>query len=285
MNSGIVIGFDAIVIFSLFFGLLVLSTAILSSRVHRSPVWYGLLAPFFMYDIIFILGMGYQNEVDPPLGFCAFQAILLYSVPGWAVVAFDCFVILFYLEMKNRVIPQGNGSDQHALSGRTRRLLVYLPPLSFVFFLLLNGLTILLSKETHVASSNYYKLYCKPETRIGLYVGGTIMSVAMIIWFFIIVRLGILFRTHSTQLYENEVFNNSILPVYFRVIAISIAGSFALCLYILRYATQNMDNILDSYGLGLPSIIVFFIFATQRDILQCWAFWYRPHENNIEIEN
>jgi len=110
MNSGIVIGFDAIVIFSLFFGLLVLSTAILSSRVHRSPVWYGLLAPFFMYDIIFILGMGYQSEVDPPLGFCAFQAILLYSVPGWcvhiclvfqgnlnsfrAVVAFDCFVIL-----------------------------------------------------------------------------------------------------------------------------------------------------------------------------------------------
>jgi len=79
-----------------------------------------------------------------------------------------------------------------------------------------------------------------------LYVGGTIMSVAMIIWFFIIgkitwlnseskpsccsalVRLGILFRTHYTQLYENEVFNNSILPVYFRVIAISIAGSFAL---------------------------------------------------------
>lgn len=83
MNSGVVIGFDAIVIFSLFFGLLVLCTAILSPRVHRSPFWYGLLVPFFVYDIIFMLGMGYQNEVGPPMEFCAFQAILLYSVPGW----------------------------------------------------------------------------------------------------------------------------------------------------------------------------------------------------------
>lgn len=224
-----------------------------------------------------MLGMGYQNEVGPPMEFCAFQAILLYSVPGWAVVAFGSFVIFFYLEMRNRVVPKDGGFDQHSLSGSARRLLVYLPPLSFVFFLLLNGLTILFSKETHGTTLNYYKLYCKPKTRIGLYVGGSIMSVAMVIWIFIIAKLGVLLRTHGAQLSGKDIFKNSILPVYFRIMAISIAGIVALILYISRYTTQTTDDMLESYGLGLPSIIVFLIFATQRDILQCWAFWHPIH--------
>jgi hypothetical protein len=83
MTSGTIIGFDLIVIFSFTFGLLVLSTVIYSSEVRRQPTWYGFLTPLFIYDIILLLGMGYQTDAGPPEGFCVFQAVLLYSIPGW----------------------------------------------------------------------------------------------------------------------------------------------------------------------------------------------------------
>jgi len=74
------------------------------------------------------------------------------------------------------------------------------------------------------------------------------MSVAMVIWIFIIgevtwlyfetkldlicrsalAKLGVLLRTHGAQLSGKDIFKNSILPVYFRIMAISIAGIVAL---------------------------------------------------------
>jgi hypothetical protein len=83
MTSATIIGFDSIVIFSLVFGLLVLCTAICSSEVRRQPTWYGFLIPLFIYDFILVLGLGYQTDAGPPEGFCIFQAVLLYSIPGW----------------------------------------------------------------------------------------------------------------------------------------------------------------------------------------------------------
>jgi hypothetical protein len=83
MTSSTIIGFDLIVILSFLFGLLVLGTAIFSSRVHRQPPWYSLMAPLFIYDIVFMLGMGYQVDTGFPAGLCIWQAILLYSIPGW----------------------------------------------------------------------------------------------------------------------------------------------------------------------------------------------------------
>lgn len=83
MTSAIIVGFDIIVIFSFVFGLLVLSTAAFSPEVHRQPTWYGFLVPLFIYDIILLFGLGYQTDAGPPAGFCVFQAVLLYSIPGW----------------------------------------------------------------------------------------------------------------------------------------------------------------------------------------------------------
>lgn len=83
MASGSIVGFDLIVIFSLLLGALVLGTAAISSQVRRQPTWYGFLAPALMYDIILVLGMGHQTDRGLPAGLCTFQAVLLYSIPGW----------------------------------------------------------------------------------------------------------------------------------------------------------------------------------------------------------
>lgn len=83
MTSGSIIGFDFLVFLSLTFGSLVLGTAAFSSQVLRGPTWYGFLAPALAYDVILVLGMGYQTDTGPPAGLCLFQAVLLYSIPGW----------------------------------------------------------------------------------------------------------------------------------------------------------------------------------------------------------
>lgn len=83
MAPSSIIGFDCIVIFSLLFGALVLGTAAFSSQVRRQPTWYGFLAPALVYDFILLLGMGHQTDTGLPAGLCIFQAVLLYSIPGW----------------------------------------------------------------------------------------------------------------------------------------------------------------------------------------------------------
>ncbi|KAF5354036.1 hypothetical protein D9756_007182 [Leucocoprinus leucothites] len=281
MASGTIVGFDIIVILSFFFGLLLLSTAILSSRVHRQPPWYGFLAPLFIYDIVFMFGMGYQTENGPPPGFCAFQGVLLYSIPGWAVVAFGSFIIYFYLEVKNLIEGKDDDTEPYVPLRRTKLPLIFVPLLSFVGFLLLNGLTVSLSNQRPMAAQNQYHLYCVPKTHTGLYVGGAIMGVTMLIWIFVIVRLGVLFRTHYSKLKgKGEVIFGQVLSVYIRITAISIAGILVIGLYVSTYATRSADSITGSYFLGLPSVIIFLVFATQRDIIRCWAFW-RHESNNI----
>ena len=67
----------------------------------------------------------FLSKAKFPQGRCCIRLLChsCASIPCSVQVHFDNSLrAQFYLEMKNRVIPQGNGSDQHALSGRTRRL-------------------------------------------------------------------------------------------------------------------------------------------------------------------
>ncbi|KAF9451556.1 hypothetical protein P691DRAFT_772997 [Macrolepiota fuliginosa MF-IS2] len=226
MASGVIIGFDFIVISSFLFGLLVLGTAILSQEIHREATWYGLLVPALFYSIILVIGMGQQTGLEPPRGLCAFQAIFLYSIPGWAVVAFGCFVITFYFKLKYMVAIENEDADPPTLSRNINLLLILTPLLSFVGFLFLNGLTVILDSKSPNASLNRYKLYCTPRTHTGLYVGGAIMSVAMFIWFFIIVKAGVLLKTYySKPKVKGDTIFRQVLSIYIRATAISIAAS------------------------------------------------------------
>ncbi|KAJ3576014.1 hypothetical protein NP233_g702 [Leucocoprinus birnbaumii] len=259
----------------------VLSTAVFSG-VRRQPSWYGFLAPLFFYDIVLMIGMGNQTESSPPTeGLCTFQAVFLYSIPGWAVVAFGCFIVCFYLEVKNLIGSEDDDKEAHVLSRRARLLSIFIPLLSFIGFLVLNGLTVLYSNQKPLASPNTYKLYCTPKSHTGLYVGGAIMGVTMLMWIVIIVRLGILFRTHFSKLKgKGEVIYGQTLSVYIRITVISVAGSLVIGLYVWAFAARDSDSVIGSYLLGLPSIILFLVFATQRDIMKSWAFWRRSNYNH-----
>ncbi|KAF7760235.1 hypothetical protein Agabi119p4_10911 [Agaricus bisporus var. burnettii] len=227
--------------------------------------------------------MGYQTDKGPPEKLCVFQAVLLYSIPGWIVMGFGCFIIAFYLDLKDIIATKEYQDYSPPPASKRAFLLLLITPLVFFSgFIVLNLLVVVLDPNRPPAILNYHKLYCTPKRHTGLYAGGTAMSIGMLMWTFILVKTGVLLHRHSLNIRgKNEIVYHRFRSVYIRAAAISIAGSLCVGLYIWSYATNNTDNVISSYCLSFPTIIIFCVFGTQEDIIQAWAFWRKRSGENL----
>ncbi|KAF9444457.1 hypothetical protein P691DRAFT_649185, partial [Macrolepiota fuliginosa MF-IS2] len=56
---------------------------ILSKNVYRSVGWYNLIIAVLVSTLNYGLLVGQQEKpIEPPLGLCLFQVLLLYAVPA-----------------------------------------------------------------------------------------------------------------------------------------------------------------------------------------------------------
>jgi hypothetical protein len=60
---------------------LVVATAHLSSKVHRSGLWFRHMIAWIIYSITFLLLVGHQLDPNPPFGVCVVQAAFVYAAP------------------------------------------------------------------------------------------------------------------------------------------------------------------------------------------------------------
>lgn len=73
--------FDVLVILAVVLVTCSLLPAVFSKAVQRSFGWYNLMFQWLVVALSYALLFGQQEGPPPPLGFCTFQALLVYALP------------------------------------------------------------------------------------------------------------------------------------------------------------------------------------------------------------
>jgi len=77
-----IIAFDILNLIAVITLSAVLLTAWRSSRIRRTPTWYLYTFSWDVYSIAYLLIVGKQTGSEPVWGWCLFQAIMIYAIPG-----------------------------------------------------------------------------------------------------------------------------------------------------------------------------------------------------------
>ncbi|KAF9445476.1 hypothetical protein P691DRAFT_777551 [Macrolepiota fuliginosa MF-IS2] len=274
MSSGhaLVVLFDVTVLLAIILFLCTLLPAVFSKSVQRSIGWYSLMTAWLTYSLSYGLLIGRQEEpIEPPLGLCLFQTLLVYAVPPLVAVGTLCYYIEFYL-----IVSSLRSNNPRRPSFSRTFCLAIAPWLVFLMIILEVLLLVFPGKRLHLVDRAANNFYCHLENDIPNQVTAAVIIAAMVILIPLEVWTGIsMYRNWEVFKRLSRTDRQIFITVYLRLILCTIAAVIAFAFSMLAFVFPAPD----ATSLAYPTLPIFiaFAFGTQRDLLQAWLFW-RPSQ-------
>ncbi|KAF9446234.1 hypothetical protein P691DRAFT_708956, partial [Macrolepiota fuliginosa MF-IS2] len=280
LNHTLVVLFDILVLVAVILLLCTLLPAVFSKNVHRSVGWYNLMITWLVYSLSYGLLVGRQVEsIEPPLGLCLFQTLLIYAVPALVSVSMVCYNIEFYL-----IISGLRYSNPRQPSFSRAFWLVATPWLVFLMIVLEVLLLVFPGKQLRLVSLAANNFYCHLKNLVPVQVTASVCVCAAVILIPLEVWTGfMMYRNWDVFKNLSQTDRRLFLTVYLRLILCTLVAVigfiFSMMVFIFPGASET--------SLAYPAVPIFiaFAFGTQRDLLQVWLFWRLPQSYGSIIFN
>ncbi|CAA7268905.1 unnamed protein product [Cyclocybe aegerita] len=257
------------------FGLvIVLLTAIFSSKVKRMPTWYNFCASWvlscFSYSLLFFAR---QHKLPHPnFQLCYIQTGLIYALPP--TTSCTTLALLVQLLMS---FPESKSQMPTKTSIRTSCLLLIGP--YTIFIVLFIGVALYTSQDP-ISLLNDRRTYCHSSnsswSRIAYAVVATV-SVASVL-----VQSNLALRLYMNPQIMRQ--NSHSVATMLRVLVFALLGVVMAIVAIVFAITGEQDLPLDIV-LSIIPFLALLVFGTQKDLIQAWLFWKQPHSRAEERES
>ncbi|KAF9446822.1 hypothetical protein P691DRAFT_803369 [Macrolepiota fuliginosa MF-IS2] len=265
-GHSIIIAFDIVAIIIITLLLLVIFTAACSRQVKRRLSWFNFMLPVMFYPASFLLLLGAQGHTQYSAP-CTLQAVLIYSIPAYCATGFACFVLDFYLLLKETL----HGCQP---SKMTSRSLLVIPPVAFLSVLIADIVLILSnpdigSQPKPVASG----VYCHSESNIPTFLTAGVGAPALCTWFFVYVKTALFLRRHKLAIASyDKVVRSRISSIFIRTSLMSLATCVGIVLIIrATVVSSNLEQPYSVFQYLVFPLLIFSIFGTQTEFFKCWT--------------
>ncbi|KAJ7639853.1 hypothetical protein DFH06DRAFT_1217351 [Mycena polygramma] len=278
--------FSLLAVFNFFqiFGFLsigmIMLTAWLSCRVHRTPAWYMFMAAWMVFCLSYFLIAGQQVGAEPLFGVCVTQAALIYAAPPLT----SCVSLSFLLQLHSTV----SAVLRHGKSSRTRTIVMQTFPIAVHVIIFVEALVVGLSNRVEVAR-NTSGMFCHITNAFQAKVTAIVVILAMLTMLVYEVLTIILLFRNWTAFQRLRVRSNDAvsLPLMIRITVFSFLPMVAMAISSISFLPSSpiLEAQMNLIIAVLP-VAAAIIFGTQRDILNAWMFWKKtamPQEKPSRI--
>ncbi|KXN88665.1 hypothetical protein AN958_06209 [Leucoagaricus sp. SymC.cos] len=172
------VAFDILALFGAGIILCALLSAIFSSGVKRTAGWYSVMVGWLIYALTWgFLSINRMLTKPPPLGFCAFEMVLVNAAPVLTSFNMLCYYIEFYYIVAN--LRSGNLTQP--VSTCCKIMLVVAPWIVFIATVVEVLLVIFLTGQLSLVEPTDSSFHCRVGNWTSSLVGGTLIAIAMII--------------------------------------------------------------------------------------------------------
>lgn len=284
-----VIIFNALILLSICMFVGALLPAIFSPTVKRTAGWYSIVSGWLVYAVGYALLIGHQeSRPGPPHGLCAFQTVMIYSVPALALCGTLTYFIEFCFVVRN--VKSGNFATH---TGYRMTALVSAPWIVFilviaevlmVLFLGGQGSKVMRSEPPYIChiSSHTWSLPVAldsiPHAVLASILGlTTIIAIPLGAW----TGWTLYHNWASLNQLQAGVNHRACLAVYIKLTISTLCTTGALGLVFLnlvRFDDHSLQvvGILQPLAYPLGSIINAIVLCTQKDLLEAYLFWRKP---------
>ncbi|KAF9264602.1 hypothetical protein L218DRAFT_998565 [Marasmius fiardii PR-910] len=255
MNLGKVWAFNVLQIISFVLNVLIFSTAMLSSRVKRAPIWFMFMGGWILWAVAYALLLLSGRQIEdnpPPQALCLFQAGLVYAFPPYMVFLNLGLVAHVYLVIRATI--------EH-LRPRTQTPLIFiLLPIGVFLGPLIEVLVIGVRNPAVIQRKKM--LYCNATDRISFKISAVLCALGALSTAGLEVALGIKLYT-NWQAYQVIRHLPGNATIVFRLFVFGIAPALALVANIIAEIYPKFGYLSIIMLHSLPTIAAL-IFGTHK---------------------
>ncbi|KAJ7126937.1 hypothetical protein C8R44DRAFT_108998 [Mycena epipterygia] len=250
-------------------GIIVL-TAWLSPRVHRTSAWYLFMGSWMFFCLSYFIIVGQQVGAEPPFGVCVTQAAMIYAAPPLT----SCVSLAFLLQLYSTV------SSVLRSDRISRTWTIFLHTFPFVVYFALFCETLIIGLvNRHEVARDISGMFCHLTNSFQVKITAGVVILAMITMLvYEALTVAVLYRNWTAFQRLRVRSNNAVsLPLMVRVTIFSFLPMVAMVISTLTFVpnsptTSSIGDAQSNLVVALPTAAAV-IFGTQRDILDAWIFW------------
>ncbi|KAJ7593225.1 hypothetical protein C8J56DRAFT_1128378 [Mycena floridula] len=249
--------------------LLILTTALLSTNVHRHVTWTNLclawIVSCFGYSLLLTTGQLFKST--PDFSVCLVQAAAVYATPALTTGATLSLAIHLWLTF--RTISETPTARTDAIYSILLVAVPYFAPIGLFIGVFVYGLQypsrVLLSES---------KMYCGVDSTIPGKISA--IYVAILVFPTVILEGLVIITLYRNWKGYNRTARNGLRTVV-RFSAFTISGIFAISIS-LSYLSSRSYGRLPNVLMALPPVTFVAVFGSQMaslDLMRAWLFWRR----------
>ncbi|KAG7087540.1 hypothetical protein E1B28_013497 [Marasmius oreades] len=255
--------FNALQILAFVLNILVVSTAVLSGRVRRAPIWFIFMGSWILwtiaYGLLFLSGRQFDDK-PPPYALCLLQAGLVYAFPPYMEFLNLALLVHVYLVIRATI-------EHRRPQTQTPLIFIFLP--LGIFLTILIEVLVIGIKNPELIARTPAPMYCNVTDRISFKISAVFYALGVISLTGLEVALGImLYRNwESFQIIRHSPGNGTMV---FRIFVFSVGPTLALIIEILSEISPKNFDFLGMVVVHFMPSIAALIFGTHRDIIRAW---------------